>query len=193
MSNDDYLQPDFYRFNEDSLKLVNFVSSQIKKTGRVIDIGSGCGVIGIELAQKITLDEIHFLELQPIFKDYLEMNIDLFIPKSKSEVIISSLGVFKSDLKYDLIVSNPPYYLPGAGQLGPNPHRNLCRSFLEEGWVELLQFIADHLAPLGISVVVIKNDRQILKHVEAFAKQFPLKMQKTDDGEICFLQFSFAD
>lgn len=193
MSNEDYLQPDFYRFNEDSLKLVNFVTTRVKQTGRVIDIGSGCGVIGIELAQKITIDEIHFLELQPIFKDYLEMNIALFIPKSKSEVIISSLGVFKSDVKYDLIVSNPPYYLPGAGQLGPNPHRNLCRSFLEEGWMELLQFISDHLSPLGFAAVVIKNDREILKHVEAFAKQFPLKWERTDDGEICFLQFSFAD
>lgn len=193
MSSDDYSQPDFYRFNEDSLKLVNFITGKIMQASRVIDLGSGCGVIGIELAQKMTISEIHFLELQSIFKDYLETNISLFIPNSKSEVIISGLGAFKSDLKYDLIVSNPPYFLPGAGQLGPNSHRNICRSFIEGGWMELLQFITDYLTPSGTAVFVIKNSREILKHIETCTKLFSLKMQKTDEGGICFLQFSFAD
>ena len=193
MSNIDYLQPDFYRFNEDSLKLVNFVATKIKEASKVIDVGSGCGVIGIEIAQKVSVDEVHFLELQPVFKDYLEQNIDLFIPHLQSEIFISSLGVFKSETKYDLIVCNPPYYLPGAGQLGPNPHRNLCRSFLEEGWMELFEFISNHLTPEGMAAVVIKNNREILKHVELLSEQFPLRLEKIENGEICFLQFSFAD
>lgn len=193
MSDADYLQPDFYRFNEDSLKLVKFVVQKIKRARKIIDVGSGCGVIGIELAQKISVDEIHFLELQPIFKDYLEKNISQFIPQQKSGVFISTLSAFKSDELYDLMVSNPPYYLPGAGLLGPNPHRNLCRSFLEEGWGELLQFFTNYLSLDGVAFVVIKNNREILKHIEAFLKQFPLEMVSVENSDICFLQFSLAD
>ena len=48
---DDYLQPDFYHFNEDSIQLVRFIKENIDNSTEhsALEVGAGCGVISCEL------------------------------------------------------------------------------------------------------------------------------------------------
>ena len=84
----DYVQPDFYRFNEDSLKLVTRVESTLSKASHVLDVGAGCGIIGIELALRINIGELHLLEVQQDFLPFIETNLNSFVLQQKCVVTI---------------------------------------------------------------------------------------------------------
>jgi len=163
----DYSQPEFYRFNEDSLKLVQ----RIKKCGvsavSVLDLGAGCGVIGIETANHLGCEHLTLLELQDDFYPHLEINLKHQLKTSlRSEIIKSSFGEWNPYRKYDLIVCNPPYYLPGRGQGNKDPRRELARSFVKDNWSTLMRLIESTLAPEGRGYLVIKNDPLILEEAK---------------------------
>jgi len=73
-----YSQPPYYHFSSPSIKLVDFAQKfyDFSTNDRVIDIFAGCGVIGLELFEKLKLDmAIDFCEIQPESVHYLKKNI----------------------------------------------------------------------------------------------------------------------
>ena len=85
-----YKQPSFYRFNEDSIRLVNFVTNELKalhpgKKIVVYDAFCGCGVIGIEfyLRNKSVVSETVFIEENIKFQSFIKENLSLHREKSK--------------------------------------------------------------------------------------------------------------
>src|SRR5690606_435075 len=175
--------------NEDSLKLVEAVTDNIKHASRVLDVGAGCGVVGIELAQKIRIDELELLEVQDVFKPYLEENISLFIPSIKSSITICSLSKFQTQNQYDLIVCNPPYYLPGKGKPNKDINRGICRSFQIDSWKELLQLFYTSLTSTGTAWVVIKNDEALLQVIEKESKLNSLLSSMIVQSKIVIIKF----
>src|SRR4051812_43029170 len=114
----DYSQPDFYRFNEDSLKLVNWILEKKLNAKAILDLGAGCGIIGIELANRMHADSLTMVELQADYKAHLEKNIDLILDKKIiPHISIQSFKKWTPNQLYDLIVCNPPYFLPGHGEV----------------------------------------------------------------------------
>ena len=77
----DYAQPDFYHFAEDSLFLVQIVAASCGggEPLTVLDLGAGCGILGIELSRKIAMRQLFFCEKQNEFIPYLEQNISQFV------------------------------------------------------------------------------------------------------------------
>lgn len=145
----DYFQPDFYRFSQDSLDFVNWIEKKYVQDEScfVLDLCSGCGVIGMELGQRFPNWEIDFCELQEAFYPYLVKNADLFYKERTPRFFQVNLAEFNQDssLKYDLIVCNPPYFSPEKGRLPPSLERYLCRFFSEKDWDELFKCFARSL------------------------------------------------
>jgi tRNA1Val (adenine37-N6)-methyltransferase len=185
----DYYQPDFYRFNEDSLSLVRFILKQSLKPSSLLDIGSGSGVIGIELARMLKPQELILLELQKDFIPFMEKNLDLFLTdETRVEIVASSLGAWDSSRAVDLIVCNPPYYLPGHGQESDDQRRNFCRNFKQDGWEVLITKISQWLAPSGKAFIVLKNDPVLIKHCERFLEGSGLNNILHVEKQLCFLE-----
>lgn len=162
----DYSQPEFYRFNEDSLKLVQRIKDSGVKATAVLDLGAGCGVLGIEVANQLGCESLTLLEPQVDFYSHLETNLahQIKVPL-KAEIIKAFFGEWTPEKKYDLIVCNPPYYLPGRGQPYKDARRELARSFIKDDWRILLKLIEKALTPEGKAFIVIKNDLFILKEI----------------------------
>jgi tRNA1Val (adenine37-N6)-methyltransferase len=184
----DFLQPDFYRFNEDSLLLIEKIKSKIINPDTILDVGAGCGVIGIELSKYYRPKRLHLLELQAEYEFYLKENIKMLDSEIDAQVFISNFSCWSRTTKYDLIVCNPPYYLPGRGQLSKDSKRTFARTFLVDGWRELIPFILQSLTENGKSYVVFKNQKEILKEVEDNLKKNNSNYHLEFDKSLVFLE-----
>lgn len=108
-----YQPQDGYCYNSDSIFLYDFISS-FKPRGRVLDVGSGCGVVGLLVARdndKIILDAV---EKQSVFVELSTINAR--INSINCNVIQDDFLDFTSKYKYDFIISNPPFYSDGVVQ-----------------------------------------------------------------------------
>ncbi|MGE3608792.1 MAG: methyltransferase [Bacteriovoracaceae bacterium] len=186
----DYCQPSFYRFNSDSLKLVEFIKNRVSKSHSILDLGAGCGIIGIELAKYYFPVNLILLELQNDFLPSLEKNLQEYLPReTKGEIIISSFSNFKAQRKFDLVVSNPPYYLPKHGEPSSDRRRGLARSFIQDNWTIFLRLLRESLNPEGEGFVVIKNDKVILEEVRQSVLTSSLVIKEWVEGDLVFLNF----
>ncbi len=186
---EDYHQPDFYRFNEDSINLVKWIIEKKHHPQSVLDLGAGCGVIGIELSRSLKPEVLTLVELQSNFLKYLDTNCQLFVPSSTQYSIqINAFSDFSSLSKYDLIVSNPPYYLPGRGEIPKNPNRALARTFLKDSWPVLIKTISDCLALDGTAYIVLKKDDFLLLGISKLVLQYDLNLESFERHSLMILE-----
>lgn len=179
----DYLQPDFYRFNQDSIQLVKWIAMSISKAERIIDLGAGSGIIGIELARILNPRKLTLIELQKEFESYLAHNVREFLPADMlHEIVISSFSDYFTNEKYDLVVCNPPYYLPGQGKMAKNTNRAIARTFLADSWGILMNKIFELLAHGGRGYIVLKAHEKMYEmvQIQATIAKLYLKMHKLD-------------
>ena len=86
---------------------------------RILDIGSGTGMIALMMAQRNSTAIIDAVEIEPdAFQESL-FNIKQSPWSERIKVMCSSFQEWaeKSGLKYDLIISNPPYFDNGVKSL----------------------------------------------------------------------------
>ena len=158
----EYSQPSFYHFNEDSIKLVNFVYCDFFKRGYeksktvdVLDLCCGCGVIGIEFYQKLKkvdrdINKLHFLEINSIYKDHIFKNQKIINDLNvEVKTFIKDFRTFDNDEKYDLILSNPPYFLKSKFRPSQDENRNLARLYEMGFFDRFIEFVSSHLMPGG--------------------------------------------
>jgi len=96
-----------YIYNSDTIFLYDFVS-KLNFSGEILDVGSGSGVLGLLLARDFHRVNLSQVEIQDNFiylsKKNAEVNrIDTFMYEGD----FLEIGI---DKKFDLIVSNPPFY-----------------------------------------------------------------------------------
>lgn len=186
----DYFQPEFYRFNEDSLLLVDWIKRHHQGPySSILDLGAGSGILGIELANFYQPMMVDFLEIQNDFIFYLEKNIDHILnKKTQARVHLNSFARWRSDETWDIIAVNPPYYLKGHGELSKDPRRAIARSFIQDDWRDLLTLIACSLSPKGICYIVIKEDPKIYNELIKHLDQTQLGIKKTIENGLCFFE-----
>lgn len=184
----DYRQPDFYRFNQDSLKLVKWVLEQVKESKRILDLGAGSGVIGIELARLLCAENLDLVEVQSEYLPFLQQNIREQLPAStQAEIYLSSFGEWQPHKKYDVIVCNPPYFLPKHGEPSRDLKRNIARSFVIDDWAVLLNKILASLSLEGKAFLVIRDDALVLEEIKKFSS---LHLKNNKEGKLLFLELS---
>lgn len=100
-----------YCYNSDSLFLYDFISHFSPK-GELLDVGAGCGIVGLLVARDFDKVNVSAVEKQELFLKYatknaVENGIDYNLHHS------SFLDLEESE-KYNFIVSNPPFYPEGV-------------------------------------------------------------------------------
>ncbi len=118
-----YQQKNGYRYNSDSLFLYNFIS-QFSVTGEVLDIGCGCGILGLLIKRDFSNISMDML-------DILEENVNISEVNAKknnlkARIFRCDFLEYETDKKYNLLVSNPPFYHDGAKK-SKNEHLSTSR------------------------------------------------------------------
>lgn len=185
----DYSQPHFYRFNQDSISLVNWASSLVPSGISVLDLCAGSGVIGIEVANAINAKEVHFIELQEGFKNHLTHNACHLLRKEIFfEIHISTLKKWRPQRRYDLVLCNPPYYLPGHGEASPDAQKDLARRFVIDGWAVLLEKIDATLSDSGVAVLVVPKNLILKNTIISAAEEFLISLIFHEQDHLAILE-----
>jgi len=103
----------------------------------ILDIGCGTGLIGLMLAQRSPLAEITGIEIDLQAAVQAKENVALSKFNKQIKIVHSSYQAFASENKFDLIVTNPPFYEPNA-RMGSST-RKKARHTTELTFTELLK------------------------------------------------------
>lgn len=129
--------------------------SPVDKAHRILDIGTGTGIVALMLAQRNTVARIVAVELDETTANCARENISNAPWPDRIHVVHSSIQDYVSgaSVQHDLIVSNPPFF--SETSIAPDIRRRQGRhqSFLRPG--ELIEAVVRLLAPDGKFCVVL--------------------------------------
>jgi tRNA1Val (adenine37-N6)-methyltransferase len=86
------------------------VKSQKSKVKNILDVGAGTGLLSLMLAQKNPQAVIDAIEIDKGAAEQGKENVNASPWKDRIRVIHADIKIFSPDEKYDLIISNPPFY-----------------------------------------------------------------------------------
>ncbi len=133
-----------YRFSIDAVLLAGL--TRIKKEDRVIELGTGCGVIPLVLAyRKKTEHKIVGVEIQQELAALAAKNVNDNNLGDLIEIHQLDLREVSSRFKagsFDLVLSNPPYRKPGTGRINPDRQKALARHELTATMADVLDAAA---------------------------------------------------
>jgi len=119
---------DGFCFGVDAVLLANF--ADVKKDDRVIDLGTGTGIIPILLAGRTQAGTISGIEIQQEMAGMAERSIKLNSLEDRVKIVCgdikNSVEIFGPS-SCNVVVTNPPYMNRGGGLINPADTKAIAR------------------------------------------------------------------
>jgi tRNA1Val (adenine37-N6)-methyltransferase len=123
------LQPkDGYRFSVDALLLIGFLS-QDGPSDNVVDLGAGCGVVGLGLLATGLAEKVVGVELQERLAKIAAENARINGVSGRFDVYVGDIREFAGSARgheASLVVANPPFWPVGSGRLPEHEERRIA-------------------------------------------------------------------
>ncbi len=110
-----------HRYGTDALLLAHFAAPH--RGDRVLDLGTGCGVIPLRLCATGLPGSVHGIDIAPQAVALAQRSAAAMAAQGGCPVPTFAVGdwtqpaTLGQDNRYDLITCNPPYFAPGSGAL----------------------------------------------------------------------------
>lgn len=145
-----------YKYNSDSLLLYDFIS-KFNPKDRVLDVGSGSGIVGLLMKRDFTNIILTQIDIQPL-------HVELTRKSARknflgSEVLHVDIRECKFEEKFDFIVTNPPFYHKGSKK-SENEFLQLSRYVDALPFGELCKAVSSNIKPRG-SFIFCYDAKQI--------------------------------
>ncbi|MER3446098.1 MAG: SAM-dependent methyltransferase [Candidatus Dadabacteria bacterium] len=138
-----------YRYSQDSLQLADFAG--VKRNDKVIDLGTGSGVMALILAQRRLGKRIVGVEIQKELAELSRRSVSLNGFEEKIEIVEGDIRKIKSLFppnSFDYVITNPPYIETGSGLISPASQKALSRHEILCNMNDILEAIRYLLKPL---------------------------------------------
>lgn len=158
-------------FGIDSVLLSDFAKG-IKNGAKVIDLGTGTGIIAILLTAKTRLKKIIGVELQEEVADMAKRSVILNNLTDTVDIIKEDIRKLDKILEigtYDAIVTNPPYMKENTGLKNENNAKLISRHEVECTLKDIAQISSKLLKDNGEIYMVHRPDR-LVDIMEIFRK-----------------------
>jgi len=159
-------------FGIDSILLVDFAKT-IKDKVKVLDLGTGTGIIATLLCEKTKLKEIIGIEKQEEVYEMAKRSIQLNHLEDKFKIIhedILNLNKKFEKNTFDVIVTNPPYKKKNTGMKNEVEKKMVARHETTATLEDFIKIAKDLLKDRGEFYMVHRPDRlvDILSHMRKY-------------------------
>ncbi|MCK5553846.1 MAG: tRNA1(Val) (adenine(37)-N6)-methyltransferase [Deltaproteobacteria bacterium] len=117
-----------YRFSVDSILLAHFI--RLKEGQKVVDLGTGSGVIPIILATKFKSTEIWGVEIQEELVEMAHRNIEMNHLQGRVHIVKGDARNLADRMEsegFDIALTNPPYRKIRSGRLNLELEKAIAR------------------------------------------------------------------
>ena len=133
--------------------------SQITNTPfRVLDVGTGSGLIALMLAQRCPNAQIEAIDIDPNAVEQAKENVQISNFKSQISNFVSRLQDWRPENKYDIVVSNPPYFRNSLKN--PDEGRKTARHTDSLSYEELITHSVRLLNPDGLLALILPAEEE---------------------------------
>ncbi|MGN1298598.1 MAG: tRNA1(Val) (adenine(37)-N6)-methyltransferase [Candidatus Scatovivens sp.] len=152
---------EWFCFGIDSILLSDF-AKEIKNKSKVLDIGTGTGIISILLSKKSKAEKIYGIEVQKDVAEMAKRSIKFNKLENKIEIIhdnIKNINKYLENNTIDAIVTNPPYKKELTGKININKNKLISRHEVECTLEDIIKISYKLLKPKGEFYMVHRTDR----------------------------------
>lgn len=179
---------DGFCFGIDSVLLSDF-AKEIKDNSRVVDLGTGTGILGILLCAKTNLKEILGIEIQEEVAEMAQRSILLNGLENKFKILninikeiknIENKNKLNKKNSFDYVITNPPYKKINTGKINENEKKLISRHELTASLDDFIETASFLLKDKGSLFMVHRPDRL----VDILEK---MRIEKIEPKEIKFV------
>lgn len=145
-----------YRFNLDPILLAGFS----RAASSVIDLGAGCGVLGLALLALDKAKTLTAVELQPAMAAFVRQNIEENALADRAQVVEGDLRAV-TVAAAEHVVFNPPYFKAASGKGAPNGSRDQARHERNGTLQDFVRFAFAHTTSLASAIVPWNRVREL--------------------------------
>ena len=177
--------PAGYRFSIDAILLASNANPRAKE--RVLDLGTGCGIIPLILAHRHPNITAFAIEIQKELARMALANVSANQLQNQITVLCRDMRDLKPDHiggPVDLVVCNPPYHKSKSGRLNPHRQRAIARHELTITLTEMLQTAKRMLRTAGRFVTIYAAERMTDLIVQMRAHGIEPKSLRTIHGQL---------
>ena len=161
---------DTYRFSVDSILLLDFI--RLKNYEKIIDLGTGSGIIPLLLFGKKKGLSICGIEIQEDLADMARRSVELNKLQNSITIVQEDFRNLKNIFKnqqFDVVVSNPPYISIGRGKINPSSSRAIARHEIK-GDLEDIISVSNYLLKNKGRIYLIYRSAKLIKLVITLKK-----------------------
>ena len=165
-------------FGIDSVLLVNF-AKEIKKQSKILDLGTGTGIIPILLSGKVELKKAIGVEIQKDVASMAKRRVSLNNLDDKIEIInenVINIGKLYPKQYFDVVITNPPYKKIGTGIINESEAKIISRHEITANLEDFIKTARDMLKDKGEFFMVHRPER--LVDIISLMRKFKIEPKK---------------
>ena len=151
-----------YKYGEDTILLFKlFQASLNKKNIKLLDIGTGNGILPILLSNNEFLSELVGIDIQ---KENIDRaNKALQLNKIEKNILFECMDIreYRKSNYFDIIISNPPYMNDNGKKINENEHKAISRHEIKLSLNELISNAKRLLKPIGLLYFIHRTHRLV--------------------------------
>jgi tRNA1Val (adenine37-N6)-methyltransferase len=151
-----------YRFSIDAVLLAYY--ARPRPDDKLIDLGTGCGIIPVILAHRHPGITLYGIEVQKTLAEIATLNAKENRMSDRITIIEKDLKLLESQMvsgPVDLVVSNPPYRRVRSGRINSDPQRAIARHEITATLLDVVQAAHRVLRNSGRLVMIFPAERII--------------------------------
>jgi tRNA1Val (adenine37-N6)-methyltransferase len=149
-----------YRFSIDPVILAGHLTPD--ESARLVDLGTGCGIIPLILAYRFPSIHITGLEIQESLAELATTNVRDNRLQSRVAIVCRDIKTVKNEMaagQVDLVACNPPFRKANSGRINPHPERAIARHEIQVSLTDIMTAAAHLLRVAGEFAVIYPATR----------------------------------